>query len=124
MATLFVDVAKMTVYLASDKDYLLHPAVLDACFQLAVFPPFHANYDPNIYYLPAYISSVVLHTHPRKGYLPPIVFVHFKLRQWTPGTFLNNYDVHYQFLYQEQFCMILRLRMILGSSFARSKGLK
>ncbi|KAK0195634.1 putative polyketide synthase [Armillaria mellea] len=47
--------------------YLLHPAILDACFHVTCFRSFHGNLDPNIYTLPSHIQSVQLHQPLKEG---------------------------------------------------------
>ena len=71
----------------SDPGYLLHPAILDACIQVTAYKPFHGDYDPNIYYLPAHVDVLIVHQRLVQGYFPNHVYAHVELKKWVPGAF-------------------------------------
>jgi hypothetical protein len=67
----------------------LHPAVLDACFQITAYRPFHGDFAPNNYYLPSRIGEIILHQPPKAGYFPPHVYGYVELTGWMPGANLD-----------------------------------
>ncbi|KAF7358095.1 putative polyketide synthase [Mycena venus] len=77
--------------LISENSYILHPAVLDACFQIAAYKPFNGNFSPNSYYLPSRIGELILHGPTKTGYFPPHIYAHVRLREWMPESM--RYDV-------------------------------
>lgn len=79
---------RLLMLLNSDGGYILHPAILDACFHPACFPKFHGNFDSNSYFLPAQIGTVSLHQPPEKWYLPSIVYSFLQIIDWNPGNLI------------------------------------
>ncbi|EGN93606.1 hypothetical protein SERLA73DRAFT_97544 [Serpula lacrymans var. lacrymans S7.3] len=77
--------------LATEGDYILHPAILDACLQITAYKPFHGDFDPNVYYLPARVEAVIVHKALRPQYFPAHVYAHIKLGMWTPASM--HYDI-------------------------------
>ncbi|OCH84204.1 putative polyketide synthase [Obba rivulosa] len=77
--------------LSEDGAYLLHPAILDACIQVTAYKPFHGNFDPNVYYLPAHVDAVIVHQPLRAAYFPRHVYAHVELKTWYPGGM--RYDI-------------------------------
>lgn len=75
----------LLIYIVRDGAYLLHPAILDACIQVTAYKPFHGNFDPNVYYLPAHVDAVIIHQPLRVGYFPAHIYAHVELKAWTPG---------------------------------------
>jgi hypothetical protein len=70
-------------------EYILHPAVLDACFHVMVHPALTANADRNYYYLPAGVNSVILHDPDYvKSATPEFLYSYVKFKEWLPGMFL------------------------------------
>ncbi|KAE9386159.1 hypothetical protein BT96DRAFT_928410 [Gymnopus androsaceus JB14] len=67
-----------------EDDYLLHPAVLDACFHLTCYRPFHCNLDSNVYFLPSAVKRFIVHQTPQKRYLPELIYAHYRIVQWKP----------------------------------------
>ncbi|KAF9466964.1 polyketide synthase [Collybia nuda] len=68
-------------------DYILHPAMLDACFHIMVHPALTANADRNYYYLPAGVNSVVLHDPSFvKSAAPEFLFSYVKFQEWLPDS--------------------------------------
>lgn len=70
-----------------DRDYILHPAILDAAFQVALFRPFTGDHDDNIYYLPHRIGSITFKKTLKIRYFPNHVFVHCTFKKWSTGMF-------------------------------------
>ncbi|KAJ7363860.1 acyl transferase domain-containing protein [Mycena albidolilacea] len=64
--------------------YILHPAVLDACFHMSAYKPFHGDLNPDIYYLPSGVQKLVLHRPWKKDYFPVFLQAHIQLELWTP----------------------------------------
>ncbi|THU97992.1 hypothetical protein K435DRAFT_661853, partial [Dendrothele bispora CBS 962.96] len=56
-----VTIRGMDEELLSDNPYIIHPAILDSCFQVTVLRQLHGNFDLNVYYLPARVGAVFLH---------------------------------------------------------------
>ncbi|KAJ3793868.1 hypothetical protein GGU11DRAFT_690910 [Lentinula aff. detonsa] len=77
--------------LMDDGEYILHPAILDACFHPACFQGFHGNLDSNSYFLPAKIGRVLLHNQPQRHYFPSIIYSYLKIKEWTPNAI--TYDI-------------------------------
>ncbi|KAJ8514907.1 hypothetical protein ONZ45_g7609 [Pleurotus djamor] len=67
-----------------EHDYVLHPAIIDACIQICCYVPLHGNTDPNVYYLPDSVEVAILHASPKFADLPDLLYAHCVLRQWTP----------------------------------------
>ncbi|KAJ3513618.1 hypothetical protein NLJ89_g2846 [Agrocybe chaxingu] len=81
----------MDSVLASDGKYLLHPAILDACIQVSAYKPFHGDYDPNVYYLPAHVDAIIVHQALKPSYFPAHVYAHVELKSWFPDAI--HYDI-------------------------------
>ncbi|KAF8200274.1 polyketide synthase [Pholiota molesta] len=66
--------------------YVIHPALLDACFHAMVHPMFTANADRSVYYLPMSIETVALYDpcFIRKT-LPKVVYSHIIYKSWDPA---------------------------------------
>ncbi|KAJ6512896.1 hypothetical protein C8R45DRAFT_1206846 [Mycena sanguinolenta] len=65
-------------------EYIIHPAILDACLHVMVHPAFTGNADRNTYYLPSRVQWVVRHAGCTPGSLPEIIFAHATFRAWKP----------------------------------------
>ncbi|KAF8898051.1 hypothetical protein CPB84DRAFT_1748061 [Gymnopilus junonius] len=78
-------------FLASDGKYILHPAILDACIQMTAYKPFHGDYDPNVYYLPAHVDAIIAHQPLKVNYFPAHIYAHIELKQWKPDGMV--YDI-------------------------------
>ncbi|KAF5355374.1 hypothetical protein D9757_013348 [Collybiopsis confluens] len=76
-------------YLASDG-YILHPAVLDACFQVMTYRPFHGDHNPNVYTLPASLKSLLFHRPPKKELFPSYVYAYVSDLTWKPQSITAN----------------------------------
>ncbi|KAF8205835.1 acyl transferase domain-containing protein [Mycena galopus ATCC 62051] len=70
--------------LNNEHPYIVHPAILDACFQIAAYRPFHGDFAPNNYYLPSRIEEMILHRRPKPHYFPSHVYVHVRFSGWMP----------------------------------------
>ncbi|PPQ73012.1 hypothetical protein CVT24_001401 [Panaeolus cyanescens] len=77
--------------LLREGKYLLHPTILDACIQVTAYKPFHGDYDPNVYYLPAHLDAVVVHEPLKDGFFPAHIYAHVELKKWTPTGM--HYDI-------------------------------
>ncbi|KAF9262404.1 hypothetical protein L218DRAFT_867659 [Marasmius fiardii PR-910] len=77
--------------LAFDDDYILHPAILDACFHVTAFRQFHGNMDSNAYYLPARIRRLLLHGQTKKRFFPGLIYAYCVVRSCSPDTVM--YDI-------------------------------
>jgi acyl transferase domain-containing protein/aryl carrier-like protein len=70
--------------LKKDGRYILHPAILDACFHGCVHPGITRSTDPNVYYLPAYVDSV--NTWLPEGSLnDEYIYAYAKFKSWGPA---------------------------------------
>ncbi|PCH36322.1 hypothetical protein WOLCODRAFT_108541 [Wolfiporia cocos MD-104 SS10] len=83
-----VSIRGMDEVLAADGGYVIHPAILDACLHITAYKPFHGNFDPNTYYLPASSEAVIVHRALEKGKFPPHIYAHVLLTKWTPGSLI------------------------------------
>ncbi|PCH33723.1 hypothetical protein WOLCODRAFT_94052 [Wolfiporia cocos MD-104 SS10] len=88
-----VSIRGMDDTLASDGGYVIHPAIMDACLHITAFKPFHGNFDPNTYYLPASAEAVIVHRALEKGKFPPHIYAHVVLNKWTPGKCSLIYEI-------------------------------
>ncbi|KAF7363153.1 putative polyketide synthase [Mycena venus] len=79
--------------LANEHPYILHPAVLDACFHIATYRGFHGDFAPNNYYLPSRIGEMILHAPPKAGYFPLHVYTHVELVRWMPDSIHFNMTI-------------------------------
>ncbi|KAF8166302.1 acyl transferase domain-containing protein [Mycena galopus ATCC 62051] len=77
--------------LTKENLYVLHPAILDACFHIACYRPFHGDFAPNNYYLPSSIGEVILHRSPKAEYFPRHVYSYVQLSGWMPESM--HFDV-------------------------------
>ncbi|KAH7907339.1 putative polyketide synthase [Hygrophoropsis aurantiaca] len=64
------------------ENYIIHPAVLDACFHAIVHPDFTSDWDRNAYYLPSQVGAFVLHN--RLLGEQAVVYAHVTLKEWLP----------------------------------------
>ncbi|KAJ7638204.1 putative polyketide synthase [Roridomyces roridus] len=76
-----------------DKFFIIHPAILDAAFQITAYRPFHGDFAPNNYYLPSSIGEVILHKPSKLNYLPSHVYAHVELLAWRPDSLQFNIAV-------------------------------
>ncbi|KJA25964.1 polyketide synthase [Hypholoma sublateritium FD-334 SS-4] len=66
--------------------YVIHPALLDACFHIVVHPMFTANADRSVYYLPTSVETVTVHDPWFiRQTLPKIVYSHVAYKSWDPA---------------------------------------
>ncbi|KAF7348023.1 putative polyketide synthase [Mycena sanguinolenta] len=79
-----VSIRGMDGSLTKENSYILHPAVLDACFHIAAYRPFTGDFAPNNYYLPARIGELILHQPSKAGYFPSHVYAYVQLFGWMP----------------------------------------
>ncbi|EIN05353.1 polyketide synthase [Punctularia strigosozonata HHB-11173 SS5] len=79
--------------LAEWSDYVVNPAILDACLHLMVHPAFIGNWDPNAYYLPSAVASVMLHESDSGFSIPDQVYAHTKIRAWAPDHITIDYSI-------------------------------
>ncbi|KAF4610126.1 hypothetical protein D9613_010407 [Agrocybe pediades] len=77
--------------LLKDGNYFLHPAILDACIQVSAYKPFHGDYDPNVYYLPAHVDALIVHQGAKQAYFPGHLYAHVQLKKWKPDGMV--YDI-------------------------------
>ncbi|GBE89888.1 putative polyketide synthase [Sparassis crispa] len=85
-----VSVRGLDETLSQEGNYVLHPAILDACFHIMTYRPFHGDFNPNVYYLPSFVEAVVLHQPKQPKYFPAHVYAHVELTQWTPDSMYYN----------------------------------
>ncbi|KAJ4480137.1 putative polyketide synthase [Lentinula aciculospora] len=67
-------------------NYIVHPAILDACFHAMVLPA-SADNDPNSYHLPLSVEFVALHQSELfpQGQTPSDIFyAYVQMKSWTP----------------------------------------
>ncbi|KAF8154856.1 hypothetical protein B0H34DRAFT_540683 [Crassisporium funariophilum] len=81
----------MDSVLSEDGNYLFHPAILDAAIQVSAYKPFHGDYDPNVYFLPAHLDAVIIHQKSKPSYFPSHLYAHVKLKKWIPNAMC--YDI-------------------------------
>ncbi|KAI0068519.1 ketoacyl-synt-domain-containing protein [Artomyces pyxidatus] len=67
-------------------DYRLHPAVFDAALHILVHPTIAGSRDPEYFYLPSKIGSVVLPDALVDNAFPRVIYAHATLRQWSPDS--------------------------------------
>ncbi|KAK7062198.1 reducing polyketide synthase FUB1 [Favolaschia claudopus] len=79
-----VEVRGLSGDLPDALDYVVHPAVLDACFHVMVHPAFTGNADRNTYYLPSRVQWVVRYQGCVPQRLPETVFAHATFKEWRP----------------------------------------
>ncbi|KAJ7661571.1 acyl transferase domain-containing protein [Mycena polygramma] len=79
--------------LIKENAYILHPAILDTCFQITAYQPFHGDLAPNTYYLPSRLGELILHKSPTIEFFPPHVYAHVQFSGWTPDSLLFNVTV-------------------------------
>ncbi|KAF7330994.1 putative polyketide synthase [Mycena venus] len=77
--------------ISSSEQYILHPAILDACLHILGYKPFHGDLSPDIYYLPAGVKTLLLHKPSTRDLFPPFIYAHFKLVSWSPN--LMSFDI-------------------------------
>ncbi|CCM02247.1 uncharacterized protein FIBRA_04328 [Fibroporia radiculosa] len=73
-----------------EQNYILHPAILDACIHITAYKPFHGNHDPNGYYLPAEIGALYIHLPHQPSYFPKHIYEHVVVRGWTPTSMIYD----------------------------------
>ncbi|KAL6298480.1 hypothetical protein BKA93DRAFT_830667 [Sparassis latifolia] len=86
-----VSVRGLDKILFGEGNYVLHPAILDACCHIMTYRRFHGNFNFNVYYLPSFIKAVVLHQPAQPEYFPAHLYAHVELTQWTPDSM--HYDI-------------------------------
>ncbi|KAJ4493057.1 hypothetical protein C8J55DRAFT_556028 [Lentinula edodes] len=67
-------------------NYIVHPAILDACFHAMVLPA-SADNDPNSYHLPLSVEYVALHQSelfPSGQTASDTFYAYVKMKNWTP----------------------------------------
>ncbi|KAK7042171.1 hypothetical protein R3P38DRAFT_307459 [Favolaschia claudopus] len=74
--------------LTRESSYILHPAILDACFQITAYRPFNGDFAPNNYHLPSRLGKLILHQEPRAGYFPLHIYAYVELTSWMPESML------------------------------------
>ncbi|KAF8151220.1 hypothetical protein K438DRAFT_1988215 [Mycena galopus ATCC 62051] len=77
--------------IASDVGYVIHPAIMDACFHIAGLRAFHHNLDPNVYYLPSSLQRLVLHRESSSDLIQSLMYAHCTMREWYPDRVI--YDI-------------------------------
>ncbi|KAJ7572119.1 hypothetical protein C8J56DRAFT_993487 [Mycena floridula] len=82
---------KGTDSVLGSEGYVLHPTILDACFHVFNYRPFHGDFNENVYNLPANLKYLVLHRPWKKDYFPKFIYVHMTLETWSPGS--TRYDL-------------------------------
>ncbi|KAJ8518631.1 hypothetical protein ONZ45_g4321 [Pleurotus djamor] len=73
-----------------EHNYVLHPAIIDACIHMCCFVPFHGNDDPNVYYLPDAVGVAIVYDTSKLSSLPEQLYSHCILRSWTPNEISYN----------------------------------
>lgn len=63
----------------------MDPAVLDACFHVMIHPSLTGDKDPNVYYLPSAIQSVILHSNICLEACMDTLYAYVTLQRWSPG---------------------------------------
>ncbi|KIJ41950.1 hypothetical protein M422DRAFT_171681 [Sphaerobolus stellatus SS14] len=82
-----VQVRAATPDLPNLKNYVIHPAIFDACFHIMVYPLFTGNADRTGYYLPSCVDSIILHQPTFfSEQEPPLVYTYVKIKDWAPET--------------------------------------
>ncbi|TFK24574.1 hypothetical protein FA15DRAFT_756455 [Coprinopsis marcescibilis] len=77
--------------LAREGNYILHPAILDACIQATAYRPFHGDFNPNVYYLPSRIDSFTVHQTLSKHLFPYHIYAHVEFQSWLQDEM--SYDI-------------------------------
>ncbi|KAJ7583475.1 hypothetical protein C8J56DRAFT_1055239 [Mycena floridula] len=79
--------------LPDSYQYIIHPAILDACLHVMVHPTFTGNADRNIYYLPSRVHLVTRYAGCIAGSLPEVVFAHATFKEWRPDCLVLDVSV-------------------------------
>ncbi|PCH35877.1 ketoacyl-synt-domain-containing protein [Wolfiporia cocos MD-104 SS10] len=86
-----VEVRGLTEDLSRIGNYVIHPAILDACIHVTVHPIFTANRDRSVYYLPDGLDAfVLLHEHTT---FPSVVYAHAVFKNWLPDALVADIRV-------------------------------
>ncbi|KAH7928982.1 ketoacyl-synt-domain-containing protein [Leucogyrophana mollusca] len=76
------------------SNYIVHPAILDACIHVAVHPSFTTNPNRNVYYLPARLGAFALHERLTGGStFPSTAYAHVVLKEWKPEEIIVDVSV-------------------------------
>ncbi|KAJ7695179.1 hypothetical protein B0H17DRAFT_1198868 [Mycena rosella] len=71
--------------LANDGNYVLHPAILDASLHAGIHPRVHMITDPNVYYLPERVNSILVYDAlDRAAQCAEHVYSYATFQAWTP----------------------------------------
>ncbi|KAH7904616.1 hypothetical protein BJ138DRAFT_1130883 [Hygrophoropsis aurantiaca] len=82
MRELLVKVSGADNDLPGFEEYIVHPAILDACFHAIVHPDFTSDWDRNAYYLPSRVGAFVLYSRLLRE--QSVVYAHVTLKEWLP----------------------------------------
>ncbi|EGO26553.1 putative polyketide synthase [Serpula lacrymans var. lacrymans S7.9] len=74
-------------------NFVIHPAILDACIHVVVHPSFTRNPDHKVYYLPARVETFMVHERLSQGTFPGTVYAHALLREWRPSELVTDVTV-------------------------------
>ncbi|KZT12695.1 uncharacterized protein LAESUDRAFT_668561 [Laetiporus sulphureus 93-53] len=85
-----VSIRGLDATLSADGNYVLHPAILDACLHAPAFKAFSGDFNTYVYSLPSRVDAVILHRPPREGYFPAHIYAHVTVCEWTPTSRTYN----------------------------------
>jgi len=72
--------------LARDGKYIIHPAILDSCLHVAAYKSFHGDFNPNAYFLPASVETVIVHQPLKAHNASAHLYAHLELKKWMPDS--------------------------------------
>ncbi|KAJ7123111.1 hypothetical protein C8R44DRAFT_735702 [Mycena epipterygia] len=70
----------------SSEGYILHPAIFDACFHIIGYKYFNGDLNPNTYYLPSSVKTLLIHRPWKHGCFPSLLYAYIKLGSWFPDS--------------------------------------
>ncbi|KAG9309602.1 putative polyketide synthase [Chiua virens] len=73
--------------------YIIHPAVLDACFHVLVHVSYTLDADPNAYYLPSHLESIELFDGDRAHHAFESLCVHATMIRWLPDSIVSDLNI-------------------------------
>ncbi|KAF9541628.1 ketoacyl-synt-domain-containing protein [Agrocybe pediades] len=89
------------------NQYVIHPAILDACFHIAVHPAMTANNNAGYYYLPSKIKTILFHNegHVNRN----VLYSHVVFKRWQPQ--LLEYDMTVTDIQGRRICTFLGVQI-------------
>ncbi|KAK7035340.1 hypothetical protein VNI00_011871 [Paramarasmius palmivorus] len=76
--------------LRNDGNYVLHPAIIDACIQASTYKPFQGEFSPFVYFLPSGVQTVQLHQPSRVNCCPRFFYSYLKITEWGADSVLHD----------------------------------